>query len=244
MKIYQFTYLIFLLIITFFTNCSEPEIQWQEAQTGKAETKSIDLPDGSKAHLNENSYLKYPVEFTQSNRQVEMAGEAFFEIKSGEKLFLITTGTERVSTKTNARFNVNTNETTNATSVNIAEGNATLKPNGGGGEIALTKGIKGIFDREKESLQRIRKATPSDMYWHTKRLEFKETYLARVIDDLVQIFDAEITITNPDLAKCLFNYSADNAKLKDVMEAMKKDFGVDVFEETETIYSLTGGSCE
>lgn len=244
MKSYTFTTIIVAIAILFLCSCGEPPIEWQEAQTNQSETKSVTLADGSVVHLNENSYLKHPVEFTQSNRQIEMAGEAFFEVKSGEKQFLITTGTERISTSTPSRFNVNTNETANSTSVNIAEGGATLRPNGGGGKVELIKGIKGIYDREKEALQRIRKATPSDMYWHTKRLEFDETYLARVIDDLIQVFDAEITITNPDLARCLFTYSADNAKLKDVMEAMKKDFGVDVFEETETIYSLTGGSCK
>ena len=82
------------------------------------------------------------------------------------------------------------------------------------------------------------------MYWHTKRLEFNETYMARVIDDLTNIFGAEITINNPDLAKCPFTYSADNATLKDVMDAIGKSVDANVFEETEVIYSLIGGSCK
>lgn len=244
MKNNKCTLYLFALTLFILGSCGEPPIEWQETQTSEGETKTINLPDGSSVHLNENTYFKYPNEFTQSMREVELKGEAFFTSTKGEKTFLVSTASERITASVPSEFNVNTRETANVTSVNVASGGVVLRPNGGGAELELEKTVKGMFDREKEGLSRIRKSTGSDMFWHTKRLEFDDTYLARVIDDLIRVFNAEITVTNPDLVKCSFTYAADNANLKDVMNAFEKEFGVDVFEETPTIYSLTGGSCK
>jgi hypothetical protein len=41
----------------------------------------VTLPDGSKVWLNADSKLIYPTKFTDSERQVELRGEAYFEIK-------------------------------------------------------------------------------------------------------------------------------------------------------------------
>ena len=81
MQQHKISQLALIFITLFLMSCGEPPIEWQETTTGESETKSITLPDNSIAHLNENSYLKYPVEFTQSNRAVELKGVAFFDIK-------------------------------------------------------------------------------------------------------------------------------------------------------------------
>ena len=38
------------------------------------------LPDGSRVWLNNASFLRYPVDFTGKTREVELKGEAYFEI--------------------------------------------------------------------------------------------------------------------------------------------------------------------
>jgi len=60
------------------------------------------LPDGSKGWLNSGSYLKFPVRFDAKSREVELKGEAYFDIKtnpnkpfivSGEDIEVIAHGT-------------------------------------------------------------------------------------------------------------------------------------------------------
>lgn len=46
-----------------------------------AEVKLIMLPDSSQVWLNENSQLVYPEEFSKAERQVEMKGQAFYQIR-------------------------------------------------------------------------------------------------------------------------------------------------------------------
>ena len=68
---------IFSICLLIFNSCSEPPIEWLE-ETTEGIPKTITLSDNSTVHLNVNSYLKYPKEFTGNRRMVEMEGEAFF----------------------------------------------------------------------------------------------------------------------------------------------------------------------
>ncbi|MEG1616257.1 MAG: FecR domain-containing protein [Bacteroidales bacterium] len=52
---------------------------------------SLYLSDGTKVYLNAMSSLRYPVKFSGSERVVELCGEAYFEVRKGEKPFVVRT---------------------------------------------------------------------------------------------------------------------------------------------------------
>lgn len=51
--------------------------------TGVAETKTVELPDGSKVTMNASSELSYVAATFDENRQLNFEGEAYFEIEPG-----------------------------------------------------------------------------------------------------------------------------------------------------------------
>lgn len=53
--------------------------------TTLAETRSISLPDGSLVTLNHYSSLSYPERFRSGSREVELNGEAYFEVNKDKK---------------------------------------------------------------------------------------------------------------------------------------------------------------
>ncbi|RZK37353.1 MAG: hypothetical protein EOO90_25385, partial [Pedobacter sp.] len=58
----------------------------------------ITLPDGTKVWLNAISSLKFPNKFTSKNREVELEGEAYFEVaKDASKPFSVSTKHTKVS---------------------------------------------------------------------------------------------------------------------------------------------------
>lgn len=53
--------------------------------TALAQTSDVALPDGSSAQLNASSSLSYSNEAWEEERLVKLSGEAFFQVKKGEK---------------------------------------------------------------------------------------------------------------------------------------------------------------
>ena len=67
--------------------------QYVEIRANPGMISQITLPDGSQVWLNSASYLKYPVRFTESDRQVELEGEAYFSVrKDAGRRFLVNVG--------------------------------------------------------------------------------------------------------------------------------------------------------
>lgn len=52
---------------------------------------NIILPDGTNVWLNANSSLRYPTVFSRGKREIELNGEAYFEVKKDDKPFIVKT---------------------------------------------------------------------------------------------------------------------------------------------------------
>ena len=100
-----------ILLFIFITNLSKKEMSLAELSlhTQKKEAlhisevntnkisfsgkRSISMPDGSTVILNENSQLSYNNDFNEQKREVQLIGEAFFDIKHDEsRPFIVHTG--------------------------------------------------------------------------------------------------------------------------------------------------------
>ena len=58
-----------------------------------AETRTVHLPDGTSVTLNHYSSLSYPERFKSDNREVELSGEAYFEVAKDTTLrFIVKAG--------------------------------------------------------------------------------------------------------------------------------------------------------
>ncbi len=65
------------------------------------------LPDGSKVRLNSASSLKYPTIFNGNKRQVELTGEAYFEIKENKRMPFVVKTKKVDVTVLGTEFNIN-----------------------------------------------------------------------------------------------------------------------------------------
>jgi ferric-dicitrate binding protein FerR (iron transport regulator) len=80
-----------------YDKTSEEKLQspaFNVLSTPRAGQFALFLPDGSRVWLNNASSLRFPVAFTGANREVELSGEAFFEVAkaAGHPFLVHTTG--------------------------------------------------------------------------------------------------------------------------------------------------------
>jgi len=61
---------------------AEQTVQYVEEVTGRGEIKTVFLPDLTKVTLNAGSRMKYPADFSDNERSVELYGEALFDVTS------------------------------------------------------------------------------------------------------------------------------------------------------------------
>lgn len=92
------------------------------------------LPDGSRVWLNSASNLRYPTVFSDSERRVEVTGEAYFEITQNAKApFRVSVAGKAAVEVLGTQFNVNAYDNEKALRATLLEGSIRVK------EIAGTK---------------------------------------------------------------------------------------------------------
>ena len=89
-------------VLFFFRLASAPAVPeptvWTEVVTGFAETRSLELPDGSQVKLEPCSRLLYPSRFDGRERKVYMSGDCFFDVaKDSASRFIVSVQSTDVS---------------------------------------------------------------------------------------------------------------------------------------------------
>lgn len=84
------------------------EVTYNTLIIPKMYTYNVVLSDGTIVYLNANSELKYPTAFYGDTRKVFLKGEGYFDVKKGEKPFIVQVDDLSVRVY-GTKFNINTN---------------------------------------------------------------------------------------------------------------------------------------
>ena len=154
-----------------------------------AETRTVRLPDGSSVMLNHYSSLSYPEKFQSDKREVELNGEAYFEVSKDPKHpFIVQTETIDVQVL-GTHFNVdayhdNLDVKTTLLSGSVAVSNKSksvrmvLKPN----EIA-------IYNKVEEKLTRkVLENAEDEISWRQGEFIFDDLPLQEIARELEKIW--------------------------------------------------------
>ncbi|WP_394907811.1 FecR family protein [uncultured Mesonia sp.] len=160
--------------------------------TANAQQKSLELPDGSLAKLNAGSQIQYHSNKWKKERQLQLKGEAYFEVKKGQK-FSVQTPIGRVEVLGTA-FNVKQRQ--NFFDVTCFEGLVRVIKEQD--TLALSGGQSVSFYKEEYTTSQIIDAAPS---WLTGQSKFKRVPLILVIQEIERQYDVKVLRKNIDLEK-------------------------------------------
>jgi len=177
-------------------NLSQKEI-FNTIQTTRGEEFSLVLSDGTKVYLNADSKIKFPVNFIKDERNVEVAGEVFFDVAhDATHPFIVSTEKSMIQVL-GTSFNIKAyaNEISEITtlvkgSINIRnrydeQSAIILKP----GDQASV-----ISDNHKIAVKQVDPAY--FMAWKEGKFVFKDERLENIIRDLQRWYDFEVVFEN------------------------------------------------
>ncbi|MDD4514467.1 FecR family protein [Massilibacteroides sp.] len=159
--------------------------------TAPGEKSRIVLTDGSTVWLNAGSTLRYSAGFGNNNREVELEGEAYFEVNKlqDQSPFLVKTSHYDVLVK-GTKFNINSYEEDPTSSVTLIEGSIDV--------IAQNKTVNlrpgELLSLNKASGQFLRHAVQAYQYksWIDGRIEYDEITLSELAIRLSRKYDVNI----------------------------------------------------
>ena len=172
------------------------EIQYSVRHNPFGQRSIFQLSDGTKVTLNANSTLKFPDKFASKIRNVELIGEAFFEVtKNPKKPFTVTT--ENLSTTVlGTKFNVNTNNLNQSIQISLVEGKVKVTTANKMGEIILLPKQKVTYDRLSSSFIKSNFDTEVVSGWKDGVLSFKHASFEEVAQKINTLYG--ITLIDDD----------------------------------------------
>ena len=188
----------------------------------KGQRASLMLSDGTKIWLNSQSKLIYPTQFSDKERNVQLEGEAFFEVSHKEHLPFVVHSPLLAIKVLGTKFNVKAYFDEKSV-VTLAEGKVevetndrknrlTLKPNeqvsySGSSGLALEKNIN----------------TNTVKLWMKGEGAFSQCRLDYIVRDLERKFNVKIVITDHSLSSEVFTCRfKDTATIEQVLHLLKE----------------------
>ena len=179
------------------------------------------LADGSFVHLNAVSSISYPRKFDGTTREVEIIGEAYFDVKREEdRPFTIKVKDYKVEVL-GTSFNIRAYDDEETFSVTVESGSVrvelqhdTIKP------VILTKNQKLIFSQFDDQ-PKILEVNPEDeLSWRKGILRFDSTPMIDVEKMLERWYGVEVIIEDDAIYKKSLTGIHQNENIKSVLESL------------------------
>lgn len=214
---------------------------YSEIVTNAAERANVELSDGSKVTLNADSKLIIPDRFRSDRREVELQGQAFFDIRHDRnRPFYIQSGNavvEVLGTSFDVRSYQNENEIRVAVRTGTIELHKTDDPDN---KLVVNEGYKGMVSSENGKLSLELVDDPDAHFgWLQGMIVFRNTKLSDVFIQLERSYGVKITVEEglDELLNEKFTASLKTRSVREVMDVIQKSMNIkyEVLEDGDEI---------
>jgi len=202
------------------------------------------LPDGTVVSLHAGSQIKYPATFDSKTREVELKGEAYFEVAHDKtKPFIVASGDARVEVL-GTKFNVNAQKAAGTMEVVLTSGKVSVyykaKPEQ---NVLLIPGEKAVLLADKEQISKSANTDPNYMAWKTRVLEFDNETLEQIVITLQNVYQTPVKLADPALAGCRVTASFNDQSLESVLQVIKETLDLQV-KQSGKVIEVSGNGCK
>lgn len=185
-----------------------PELASFETSTPYGSRTTVKLPDGSLVTLNAGSTLKYRTDFNDTERRVELRGEALFEVARDElKPFFVCSDKLDVRVE-GTTFNVKAYEDVETIDVVLVSGKVKVQFASGGQEDVLLNPNEQLSYHKTEAKTTLSIVNPSNsIVWTKGALYFLEKPFHEIAKELERKYAVDIDIQSDLLNDEMFTGS-------------------------------------
>lgn len=168
--------------------------------TTLAETRTILLPDGTSVTLNHYSSLSYPKQFKSDNREVELSGEAYFEVSKNKKHpFIVQTETIDVQVL-GTHFNVDAYPDNPDVKTTLLTGSVAVSNKNNSVHMVLKPNEVAIYNKVEQKLTRkVLENAGDEVSWRHGEFIFDDLPLQEIARELSNSFGTTIHIADSTL---------------------------------------------
>ena len=177
----------------------------------------VTLPDQSVVTLNQGAKISYDPNFGE--RQIQLDGEAFFDItKNPQKPFTILTE-NTATTVLGTSFNIK-NEATK-TIVTVFTGKVSFEDRSGKNEsLILTPTQHGIYQSGDKSLRKEADIALEALNWQKEKIDFDDEKLSKILPALETFYGVSIEIKEPNINNCKYSGHFERSSLNNALETL------------------------
>lgn len=196
----------------------DASVNFNILSTPKGGQFELVLPDGSRVWLNALSSIRFPTAFTGSDRNVELTGEAYFEIaKNKKKPFHVKVKGMQVEVL-GTHFNVNAYEDEGAIKTSLLEGSVKIEK----GKISslLKPGQQGVLKNGDPNIE-IKKANMNGVIaWKEGLFDFDGADIKSIMRQIGRWYNVEIIYSGQVPERTFEGKISRNAQLSDVLKIL------------------------
>lgn len=235
--------LIIGVLLTLILSLEQPALEdapvMQELIVERGQRSQFKLSDGTRVWLNSDSRMKVPAQFSGDLREVELQGEAFFDVTSNPDIPFVIHAGESVTTVLGTEFNVRAYPDEEEQVV-VKEGRVAFGSHQAS-ETApeLGKNQMGVLSGNNELT--INEVSDLDRYisWTEGKLIFRDTPLHEVVKKLERKYDIECTIEDPALRDRTVTATFKEETITEVLKIIALSVGMSYEKEKRSVTLLS-----
>lgn len=208
------------------------EVFYNTLSTSKGETYATILSDGTKAWLNSQSSIHYPIAFKDDLRKVEVTGEVFFEVASsyvvlangqkGKRPFVVMAPDIEVEVL-GTHFNINSYKDEQAVKTTLLEGKVKVRSVTNNAELLLQPGEQAQLSRQSQTISKTKDVdVDAEVAWHYGLFQFNNADLQTVMRQLSRWYDVEVVYTSDVANREFLGKIPRDMKLSQVLSLLEK----------------------
>jgi len=166
------------------------------ASANGTSVKQVVLPDGTKVWLNHSATIEYPRKFSKKERDVNLNGEAYFEVtKNPHQPFIVRSDAMSVKVLGTV-FNFKGGKNSNMAEVTLLEGLIQVSGNQDQGMIVIKPGQKVILDKLSQQMTVQQVNAKLDAVWHNNLIPLNKVDIRAIAKILERFYNVQITVSS------------------------------------------------